>query len=445
MIRILPCVARNSELTPPIAMSNVIVSARPGNRPAHSETPNSPDSPTAAVVPPVRLQSLDAYRGIIMVALAFHGFGLAATARNHLKADPESGFWQMVQHQFEHVEWVGSGFWDLIQPSFMFMVGVSMAYSYLNRQRDGHSWRRMFGHAIRRALILIALGIFLISNAARSTNWSLTNVLTQIGLGYPFLFLLWGRSLRTHIVTAVALLAGTWALYSFYPHAGVDLAKEAPNAGVPAAWAEQHLAGLAPAWHKNANVGQAVDNVVLNALPRKEPFLFNAGGYPTINFIPSLATMLFGLMCGELLRSPRPPRRKMNTLLVAGVAGIAAGLALDAFGIPLVKRIWTPAWALYSTGWCCLILAALYAIIDLRQWRAWSFPLVVVGMNSIAIYCMGLLLRPWTAKTLQTHLGEDIFKFLGADNAPFLQATMVGLVFWLVCWWMYRRKIFLRI
>ncbi|HMJ91650.1 MAG TPA: hypothetical protein VK530_17645, partial [Candidatus Acidoferrum sp.] len=100
---------------------------------------------------------------------------------------------------------------------------------------------------------------------------------------------------------------------------------------------------------------------------------------------------------------------------------------------------------LYSTGWCCLILAALYAVIDIRQWRAWSFPLLVVGMNSIAIYCMGQLLRPWTSKTLQTHMGDNLFKILGTDNAPFVEKTLVGLVFWLVCWWMYRRKIFLRI
>ncbi|MBM3852696.1 MAG: hypothetical protein FJ399_06030 [Verrucomicrobia bacterium] len=81
----------------------------------------------------------------------------------------------------------------------------------------------------------------------------------------------------------------------------------------------------------------------------------------------------------------------------------------------------------------------------MRTWRAWSFPLVVVGMNSIAIYCMGMLLRSWTAKTMQTHFGADIFKVIGPANAPFVQATLVGLVFWLVCWWMYRRKIFLRI
>jgi heparan-alpha-glucosaminide N-acetyltransferase len=380
-----------------------------------------------------------------MVALAFNGFGLAATARNHLRAAPDSGFWQAVYHHFEHVQWVGCGFWDLIQPSFMFMVGVSMAYSYVNRQRAGDSWGRMFRHALWRGFVLVLLGIFLISNARRTTEWSLMNVLTQIGLGYPFLFLLWGRSLRVHAIAAAGLLLATWALYAAYSGAGIDPARGAPDVGVTPAWAQQHLAGVGPAWHKNANTGHAIDTRLLNLLPRKEPFVFNNGGYQTINFIPSLVTMLFGLMCGELLRSGRGARRKLGILVVAGVAGIVAGVVWSWLGVPLVKRIWTPSWALYSTGWCVLILAALYATIDLRQWRRWSFPLVVVGMNSIAIYCMYMLLRPWTAKTLQTHLSEDVFKVLGAANAPFVQATMVGLVLWLACWWMYRRKIFLRI
>ena len=403
-----------------------------------------PITPVSAA-PASRLQSLDVYRGLIMVALAFNGFGLAATARNHLKADPDSRFWQAIGHQFEHVEWIGCSFWDLIQPSFMFMVGVSMAYSYVNRERVGQSWGRMFGHACWRGLALVLLGIFLISNGGRSTNWMLTNVLTQIGLGYPFLFLLWRRSVRTQVIAAVALLLGAWALYSFYPHAGIDPAKGAPGVGVTSQWAQEHLAGVGPAWHKNANVGHALDVTLLNALPRREPFVFNTGGYHTLNALASLATMLFGLMCGELLRTGATSRRKFLVLVAAGGGGLALGALWHWLGCPLVKRIWTPSWALYSTGWCCLILAALYALVDLRQWRAWAFPLVVVGMNSIAIYCMGMLLKGWTAKTLQTHLGPDVFTFLGPDNAPLVQATMVGLVFWLVCWWMYRRKIFLRI
>ncbi len=403
----------------------------------------SADSPAPAAS--ARLLSLDAYRGLIMVSLAFNGFGLAATARNHLKTDPDSGLWRAIYYQFEHVDWTGGGYWDLIQPSFMFMVGVSMAYSYVRRQAEGQSWARMFGHACWRGVALALLGIFLISNSRPSTEWSLMNVLTQIGLGYPFLFLLWGRSVRTHAIAAAALLLGTWLLYVLWPTRGIDPAQGAPQVGVTAAWAKQNLAEVGPAWHKNANAGHAIDLWLLNLLPRREPFTFNGGGYQTVNFIPSLATMLFGLMCGELLRSSRAARDKLRLLLIAGFAGIAAGLLWQALGCPLVKRIWTPSWALWSTGCCCLILGGLYGLIDVAGWRRWTFPLVVVGMNSIAIYAMGMLLKPWTAKTLQTHLGADLFQLLGSANSPALQATLTGLVFWLICLWMYRRRIFLRI
>jgi predicted acyltransferase len=392
-----------------------------------------------------RLQSLDAYRGLIMIALAFNGFGLRETARNHLKVSPDSRLWQTVLYQFEHVEWVGCAFWDMIQPSFMFMVGVSMAYSYVKRQERGDSWSRMFGHAIWRSLVLALLGIFLISNGGRSTEWSLMCVLTQIGLGYPFLFLLWNRPRWLQMLAAGGLLAGTWLMYVTYPTKGIDLTAGAPEFDITAGWAQKNLAGLDPAWHKSSNVGRAVDLRLLNLFPRDEPYEFNDGGYQTINFIPSLATMIFGLMCGELLRSNRTARAKVLLLVVGGIGGIAAGLVWHWQGVPLVKRIWTPSWALFSSGLCSLILAILFTVIDVVGWRKWSFPLVVVGMNSIAVYVMGMLLRPWTASTLRTHFGQDLFQILGSANEPFVRMTLVGLMFWLACLWMYRNKIFIRI
>ncbi|HYT89669.1 MAG TPA: hypothetical protein VEL76_13260, partial [Gemmataceae bacterium] len=285
------------------------------------------------------------------------------------------------------------------------------------------------------------------------------NVLTQIGLGYPFLFLLWGRSLRTQAITAGSILLATWLLYVLYPNAGVPIperpdilggawvmARDPIAPGVTEEWAVEHLTGIAPAWHKNANIGHAIDREVLNWLPRASAFAFDRGGYQTLNFLPSLATMIFGLMCGELLRSSRSAKRKLQILALAGVGGLAVGWLLNATNVcPSVKRLWTPSWALFSTGWCCLILAALYGLVDVRQYRRWAYPLIVVGVNSIAIYCMGMLLRPWAARTLQIHLGKDIFELWGPLWEPTLQAVLVGLMFWLACWWMYRQKIFIRI
>ncbi len=384
-----------------------------------------------------------------MISLAFAGFGLAASAANVLEHNPDSRLWQNVHYQFEHTEWVGCSYWDMIQPSFMFMVGVSMAYSYAGRKRRGDSYWRMLGHAVTRSIVLILLSIFLMSLWDDRTQWTFMNVLAQIGLGYAFLFLLWGWSWRVQAMAAAVILAGTWIAYEAYPHAGVDLATGAADVGVTKQWADEHLAGVRPAWHKNANVGHAVDVWALNKFPRAEPFVFNRGGYQTINFIPSLATMLFGLMCGELLRSDRTNRRKLLILLIAGGLGIFAGLTLHYSGAcPLVKRIWTPSWTLFSTGWCCLILAGLFGLVDVWGFRGWTFPIVVVGMNSILIYCMSIALKPWTARQLQTHLGEDVFTFYGRispDFAPTVTAVMVGLAFWLVCFYLYRSKIFVRI
>ena len=216
-----------------------------------------------------------------------------------------------------------------------------------------------------------------------------------------------------------------------------------------AEWVEEHLAGVRKSWHKSANAGQAVDLWLLNLFPRDEPYTFNRGGYHTLNFIPSLATMLFGLMCGELLRSRRSEKEKLKILVIAGVAGLIAGQFLNLTGIcPLVKRLWTPSWALFSTGWCCLILSALYAVIDVKGYSKWSYPLVVVGTNSIAIYCMSQSLKSYVAKQWETHFGQEVHTLWGALGEawePCVQACLVGTAFWLVCWYLYRNRIFIRI
>lgn len=414
----------------------------------------------------LRLHSLDAYRGLIMVSLAFGGFGLAGTAINHLETDPNSPVWREVADQFGHVAWVGCNYWDLIQPSFMFMVGVAAAYSYNKRKRLGNSYGRLFLHAFWRSIVLVLLGIFLMSNWGGSTNWTFVNVLSQIGLAYTLLFFCWGWSFRTQFEIAIAILIGVWAAYFFYPDAGIDLQTGAPELGVTLEWAQQNLAGVDAHWHKNANVGHWVDVWLLNLVPRAEPFRYNSGGYQTINFLPSMVTMLFGLMAGEWLRSSRTGMRKLFGLLLVGVVGIAAGWLLDWSGVcPLVKRIWTPSWAVFSSGWCCLILAFFFATIDLIRFRYWAIPLIVVGMNSLAMYFMSMLLKPWVAHTLETHFGDQVFRlrarwgehlyrFWFMDDSreavlaifePTVRAVLIGLVLWLITVWMYRQRIFVRI
>ncbi|MCC6512054.1 MAG: DUF5009 domain-containing protein, partial [Pirellulaceae bacterium] len=367
------------------------------------------------------------------------------TASRHLETQPDSNFWKQLKYQFSHVEWQGCAFWDLIQPSFMFMVGVSMAYSYVKRQSRGDSWVGMFGHAMVRSVVLVLLGVFLSSTSGPHTNWAFMNVLSQIGLGYPFLFLMWGRHVALQWLVVALLLVGTGLAYTNFSGAGIDVETGNQAVGISAEWAQEHLNNVPPAWHKNANIGQAVDVQVLNLFPREKPFEFNAGGYQTFNFIPALATMLLGLICGELLRSSWTGGRKVLALFVLGGVLIGLGLLGANYGWPIIKRIWSPSWALYSTGICCMILGGLFGIIDVAGWRAWSMFLVVVGMNSIAIYMMGQLLRSWTKRQLDIHIGSWIFDVLGPNYQPMLSATAVGMVFWLTCYWMMRQRIFIRV
>lgn len=388
--------------------------------------------------PPDRLVSLDAYRGLTMVAMASGGLGLHQVSKNF----PDSPFWDAVGYHFEHAEWIGCATWDLIQPSFMFMVGVAMAYSCASRQAHGQSYGRMFAHAVVRSIVLVLLGIFLRSDNRPQTNFTFEDVLTQIGLGYTFLFLLWGRSMRFQFGAALAILIGYWCLFYFYPLPGADF--DYAKVGVGRDW--PHLQGMAAHWDKNTNAAATFDQWFLNLFPRSKPFVYNGGGYLTLSFIPSLATMIFGLMAGELLRSPRTSGQKFWILVMAGLVGLISGQLLHSTGIcPIVKRIWTPSWTLFSTGWTLLILAAFYGVVDVLKYRRWTFPLVVVGMNSITMYCMEQLSHGWFYRTLRTHFGSGIFEFLGKPYEPMLARLFVLLGMWLVCYWLYRQRIFIRI
>jgi predicted acyltransferase len=125
---------------------------------------------------------------------------------------------------------------------------------------------------------------------------------------------------------------------------------------------------------------------------------------------------------------------------------LAAGAGSGWLGIcPVVKRIWTPSWVLFSGGWCLLLLAAFYLVIDIWGHRRWFSPLLVIGMNSIAAYCIAHLFDGFISSSLNTHLGEGVFKAFGAAFQPLLHGILILLVMWLILFWMYRRKIFLRI
>jgi predicted acyltransferase len=136
----------------------------------------------------------------------------------------------------------------------------------------------------------------------------------------------------------------------------------------------------------------------------------------------------------------------MKRLLLAGATGIVAGLALHFTGIcPVVKRIWTPSWTLFSGGVCFLFLAAFSWIEDVKGYRKWAFPLIVIGVNSIAAYMIAHLFDKFIVDSFHIHLGNGPFQIFGTGVEPFVTGVATLLVYWLILFWMYRRKLFLRI
>jgi predicted acyltransferase len=382
--------------------------------------------------------AVDAYRGWVMLLMMAEVLELARVAH----AFPGNWFWAFLGYNQTHVEWSGCSLHDIIQPSFSFLVGVALPYSIASRLAKGGTFGKMWAHAIWRSFLLIALGIFLRSMYSSRTYFTFEDTLTQIGLGYPFLFLLGFRKPRWQWIALAVILAGYWLAWALYPVPGPGF--DWKSVGVPANWTH-FSTGFAAHWNKNANLGNAFDQWFLNLFPRAHPFVFNDGGYLTLSFIPTLGTMILGLAAGNWLRSSAP-RIPLQRLLVAGVTGVAAGLLLHFIGIcPIVKRIWTPSWTLFSGGICFLLTAAFSWVIDVKGYRKWAFPLVVIGTNSIAAYLIAHLFERITFSSFRIHLGPNAFRVFGPGLEPLLLGSAVLATYWIVLYWMYRRKLFLKI
>jgi len=407
---------------------------------ADTTTISAPAPPRAeSKVATARLTSLDVFRGVTMLFMASEILEIPRAARQF----PSSTTARFLADMLDHRAWVGCVPWDLIQPAFMFMVGVALPFSLASRRARGQTFARMLGHSIVRALILIALGIFLRSQSRGQTYFTFEDVLTQIGLGYVFLFLLAWTAPRVQTIAAAVILVGYWGAFALYPLPPADF--DRTTVGVRADWPHQ-LEGFAAHWNKNTNIAHHADVWFLNRFPRERPFAYNGGGYLTLNFVPSLATMIFGLLAGGLLRSTMPDRDKLRRLVLWGTAGIALGVVVHAVGVcPIVKRIWTPSWAIFSAGWVTLFLAGFYYLIDVKGFRRFTLPFVVVGMNSIAMYVIVHVATDYTIRAFQIHMGRGPFEAFGAVFAPILLGAAALFVFWLILYWMYRNRVFVRI
>jgi heparan-alpha-glucosaminide N-acetyltransferase len=415
-------------------------------------------TPLVAVSP--RNVAVDAYRGLVMLLMMAEVLELSRISA----AYPTSLFWKILAYNQTHVEWFGCSLHDTIQPGFSFLVGVALPYSIASRMAKGVRFADLFWHALWRSFALAALGVFLRSMDHSMTYFTFEDTLSQIGFAYPFLFLLGYASSKAPSLKWVwtslgCILFAYWLAWALYPAAPAHFNWQ--SVGVSPAWNTQHnFTGFAAHWNKNYNFGNRFDQWFLNLFPREHPFAYNEGGYLTLSFIPTLGTMILGLIAGRWLREScsagsrtsesrsleHRPMVPMSKLVVAGVSGIVLGLALHYSHVcPVVKRVWTPSWTIFSGGICFLFLAAFSWVVEVKGFKKWAFPLVVIGMNSIVAYCIAHFLEGFLDSTLRIHLGRYFFQFAGVGLEPFFRGAVILLCYWLILFWMYRRKLFLKI
>jgi predicted acyltransferase len=393
------------------------------------------EQPKTSSVKSIRIESVDVYRGLVMFLMMAEVWHLGRISDNL----PNSSFWALLGYHQSHVAWVGCSLHDLIQPSFTFLVGVALPYSILSRQNKGESQGKMWYHAIRRSIILILLGVFLRSMHSEITNWTFEDTLTQIGLGYPFLFFLGSKSKRWLLWSLGITLFLYWLAFVLYPINSFDY----PSVGVPENW--EHLKnGFEAHWNKNSNLAWAFDTWFLNLFPRDSPFLFNGGGYATLSFIPTFGTMILGLLAGRMLKEKESFLSKKWAII--GLLLIAVALLIHFAGLnPIVKRIWTPSWVLFSGGFCFLFLASFHYIVDNKGIKKPFQWLRIIGLNSIAAYVLAHTLEGFIDSSIRIHINQNYAMAFGETYESLVSGSIILLFYWLFLKWLYNKKLFIKI
>jgi predicted acyltransferase len=359
--------------------------------------------------------SVDLFRGVVMFLLIGKVTGLY-----DLLAGPAfEGTWvHALGLQFRHHPWHGLRLWDLGQPFFLFISGVAMVYSYGRRFERGESRKSTLGRALRRSFLLVVLGwaLYLIGSEGGGGGFKgafLFDILPQLGFASLIAFFLLKRPAWVQISAAAGLVALTELLYRFGPGRGPG------GPFVP-----------------GRNFGAAVDTALFGAA--------SEDGLVTFNMVPATAFAVMGLLAARMLRSGRPPKKILLGLAGTGLAGVAAGLALDPL-TPVVRPVSTSSFVLVCGGLAFLSLALGYWLIDVMRFRERSVFFVVVGMNPVFIYIFALSGGGDWLRRLVAPFTMAFSGWVGEWPAMALTSFAVWGLMWGLCCWLYRRKIFIRV
>jgi predicted acyltransferase len=361
-----------------------------------------------------RLLSLDAFRGLTIAGMI-------------LVNNP--GCWGHIYAPLRHADWLGWTPTDLIFPFFLFIVGVSIPFSFGKRLERGDSRGLLLRHILRRSLILFGLGLFMAAFPRFDfSGLRIMGVLQRIGLVYllaapAFLYL--GRWKRVFL--AGTLLLGYWALLSWVPVPGYGVGDLSPD----------------------GNLGAFLDRMILG--DRLWQGTWDPEGL--LSTLPAVVTTLLGIFTGEWIRHAESKERTVAGLLLAGVGGVAAGLLWN-LSLPINKALWTGSYVLFSAGAGLLLLGLFFWIIEVKGRERWAKPFIIYGMNAIAVFVasglmaklMGLMRVGIEDVPLKSWIYNQLLaSWAGPLNGSLLFALSYVL-FWLaIMWFLFQRRIFIKI
>ena len=355
-----------------------------------------------------RLLSLDVFRGATMALMVLVN---------------NSGDGEHTYAPLKHAHWNGWTLTDTVFPSFVWIVGVAITLSLGKRLAAGMPRGRLFAQVVRRALILYVLGLVVYAYPLDLSTQRLLGVLQRIAICYlvaSAIYLTTG--VRGQLIWIALLLAGYWLIMMLAPVPGYG-------------------AGNLDVEH---NFAHYVDRLVLGRHNYRPTRTWDPEGI--VSTLPAIATALFGIMAGHILRLRRELSERATWLFLTGNMLIAAGLICNVW-LPINKNLWTSSFSLFMAGLDFVVFAMCLWLVDGRGYRRFAQPIAIMGMNAIIVYMISELLDEALSAL---HWRDPLFHALFASwaspyNAAFLYALAYTLLLWLIAWFMYRRGWFWRV
>ena len=364
-----------------------------------------------------RIESIDAFRGFDMMWIM--GFSYIIVAICNLFPEGGNSF---IVSQMKHVAWNGLSFMDLIFPTFLFIAGMSFPFSFAKQQEKGLSRGKIHLRILRRAFLLVLLGLvyngLLLNYNLSELRWC--SVLGRIGLAWMFAAFIFVNCSKKSTRAAICflLLLGYYVIMRFCPVPG------APQGANP----------FSMEW----NIAGYIDSLIVPG----RMYYGNFDPEGLLGLIPATATAMLGMFAGEFIKDSKLPGGKKSLYMLAAAAALLALGLLWSLLFPVNKKLWSSSFVCVVAAYSLACFTLFYYIIDVKGHKKWAFPFKVIGMNSITIYMIGCFVNfDFTSRAL---LG-GLCSLAGERFAPLILETGSFLLSWLLLYFLYKKKIFLKV